>query len=96
METHGSKIRRLRKANGWGSYREADKATDIPASTWANIESRGKQPTLDTAQKLAAAFGMTLDELFSGTVFGPAGPAPGDEPPDTGSAARRPRRPSKP
>lgn len=93
METHGSRIRRLRIAKGWDSYRAADKATDIPAGTWQNMEARGTQPTIDTAQKIAAAFGQTIDELLSGTVYGPAGPAQDDEPPpDTGSAPR-PRRP---
>lgn len=93
METHGTRIRRLRKAHGWGSYREADKATDIPSGTWANIEARGKQPTIETAQKFATAFGLTIDELLSGTVFGPAAPEPGDEPPDTGPRHHPPRRP---
>jgi transcriptional regulator with XRE-family HTH domain len=92
METTGSRVRRLRKAKGWRSYRDADKASDVPASTWQNIESRGKIPSLRTATNIAAAFGMTVDELLSETVFGPAPPDPGDEPPDTGKAGRQPRR----
>ena len=57
-------IRRLRKSAGLTAEQAADRA-DMHRVTWSDIE-RGKNPnpTPRTLEKIAAALGVTLAELF--------------------------------
>jgi transcriptional regulator with XRE-family HTH domain len=65
MEVFGERVRRARIAQGWATYRAADKATGISASTWQNIEARGKDPRLSTVQRLLEVLDVPCEELLA-------------------------------
>jgi transcriptional regulator with XRE-family HTH domain len=58
----GQTIRRLRKANGWTQVELAQRlnASQKVVTTYENNQ---RTPTLENLKKLAAAFGVSLDEL---------------------------------
>lgn len=72
LESLGDRVRRLREKRGirWAS--DLDDAAGLTRGHTALIESgvRGSRMTAWTALKLARAFGITVDELLSGTDVG--------------------------
>lgn len=74
----------------------------LPERNIARYCEGSSQPRFPEAIKLAQRAGVSLDWLAGlsdqrdGTVVGPGAPQPGDEPPDTHTAHRRPRRPARP
>lgn len=95
MENFGTRVRRLRLARGYETYPAADRKTGVPAATWENMESRGKDPYLSTIQAIRDALGVTTSELLDG-VSGPGaaqgGPVPRENPPRDTPPTPRPRR----
>lgn len=73
MENFGTRVRRLRIQAGYDTYPAADRGTGVPAATWENIETRGKDPYLSTLQRIRDALGVSIEELLDG-ISGP-GPA---------------------
>ena len=60
-------VRALRKSTGLTQQQLADKS-GIHRVTVARIESNHCSTTMETAVKLAAALGCTIDELMGNTV----------------------------
>lgn len=71
-ESLAQRIRRLRLEAFGETYREADKATGISASSWANWETKGTRPYGSSLLNLAAEFSkalgrtVTTDEILTG------------------------------
>ena len=57
------KINQMRLARGWSVYHLAV-AADLPQSTLINMMNRETLPSLTTLERICAAFGVTLSELF--------------------------------
>ena len=60
----GRKVRTLRSAKAWSQERLAEQA-DLDRSYIAGIEVGARNPSLKALERLAAAFSVTLAELFS-------------------------------
>ena len=60
-------VRAIRKSAGMTQQQLADKS-GIHRVTIARIESDGHTTTMDTAAKIAAALGCTIDELIKQPV----------------------------
>jgi transcriptional regulator with XRE-family HTH domain len=58
-------LRELRKRKRW-SQADAAGAAGVSPRSYQNWENRGTKPGLDALKKLAAAFGVTADELLDG------------------------------
>jgi transcriptional regulator with XRE-family HTH domain len=58
----GKNLRRLREAEGWSMQELADRA-GIAKMQVARFEWDSKDPSLESAVKLARALGCSLDEL---------------------------------
>ena len=87
-------LRRLREARDWTQADLAERAGLAFSSIQALESGRTKNPTLDTAQKLAAALGVAVDELTPGRAPGvPAMCQPAVKPRLT-TAPRPKKRPS--
>ncbi|MEW6408047.1 MAG: helix-turn-helix transcriptional regulator [Patescibacteria group bacterium] len=64
MSTLGKNIKRLRREKGI-SQDKLSKLADISLNTVVKIElDQSPNPTLETIQKLAKAFGVSLDDLI--------------------------------
>ena len=59
-----SNVRRLAKRQGWSMNRTAD-AAGVSRSGLSNIMRGAKSPTLETVEKLAAAFEVPPLKLFA-------------------------------
>lgn len=67
----GKRLEALRKSRGWTRYR-LQKESKLTQTQIAAIEEGSiKNPTLGTLERLAAAFGMGIDELRSYSETGP-------------------------
>jgi transcriptional regulator with XRE-family HTH domain len=66
-------LRRAREAKGWTQSEAADHAA-VPFRSYQNWEAGIREPRLDALVRLAAAFGLSADELLSGV--GDSGPSP--------------------
>jgi transcriptional regulator with XRE-family HTH domain len=60
-ESVGRRLQRLRAEHGW-SQAEVAERSGVPQPTISKIE-RGRKPRPGTGVRLAAAFGLTLDEF---------------------------------
>ncbi|HQE48358.1 MAG TPA: helix-turn-helix transcriptional regulator [Fervidobacterium sp.] len=58
------KIYRLMEERNWTSYILAEKA-NLPQSTLATLFSSKYQPSLQTLEKICAALGISLSDLFA-------------------------------
>lgn len=93
MEVFGDRVRRARIAQGWATYRAADKATGISVSTWQNIEARGVDPRLSTVQRLLEVLDVPAEELLSAPVaLGVPVPTPADIVASRGASGANRRR----
>ena len=64
--TFQDRLRQLREARGW-TPEELSAASGVHSQTVRKLEDGQRTwPRLDIAQKLAAALGVTLDELAGG------------------------------
>ena len=64
MSTLGKNIKRFRQEKGI-SQDKLSKLADISLNTVVKIElDKSSNPTLETIQKLAKAFGVSLDDLI--------------------------------
>jgi transcriptional regulator with XRE-family HTH domain len=61
-ETMGQRLQRIREACGL-SQSDLARAADVPLGSLKNWEQGRRVPLLDTAARVAAALGCTLDEL---------------------------------
>jgi transcriptional regulator with XRE-family HTH domain len=69
------RIRRLRERAGGISPRQADRLADItPNHTYAIEHSKKPRPAAGTIEKIALAFGVSMDWLWTGE-----GPEPDDD-----------------
>lgn len=59
-------IKRLRKDNGW-TIKELARRTDMNPPHISRIETGKYQPSLETVEKLALAFEVTIDYLMHNT-----------------------------
>jgi transcriptional regulator with XRE-family HTH domain len=57
-------VRRLRRARGWTQYDLAE-AANVRQALISQIENGAANPTLETLERLAAAFGAKLADLFA-------------------------------
>ena len=63
-KTIGDKVRKLRKKQGLTQDQLARKC-DVPYTTLTKIESNViTKPTIQTVEKIAKGFGVTIDELI--------------------------------
>jgi transcriptional regulator with XRE-family HTH domain len=62
-ETFGRRLKRLREAAGL-SQAQLAAAACVPVGTLRNAEYDRREPLVSTAGKLAAAIGVTVDELL--------------------------------
>jgi transcriptional regulator with XRE-family HTH domain len=60
--TFGNLVKRLREEKGLSAYALA-KAAGVSDQSVANIEQRDAMPSLDTARRLAAVLGFSIDGL---------------------------------
>lgn len=58
-------LRRLREARGW-TQGEAARQASVPFRSYQNWEIGGREPRLEALVRLAAAFGVSYDELLEG------------------------------
>jgi transcriptional regulator with XRE-family HTH domain len=70
----GSRLKRLRTAAGFSQTRLAE-ASGVPIGTLRNWEQDRRTPLLDTAARVAAVLGVTLDELAKQLQPDPPAPA---------------------
>lgn len=63
METVGSRIRDLRKRNGW-SQEELAHASGLHVTYIGKLERAEHQVTLESLEKVTSAIGVTLEEFF--------------------------------
>jgi transcriptional regulator with XRE-family HTH domain len=56
-------LKRLREQKGWTQTEAAEQA-GVPFRTMQNWEAGSREPRLDALRKLAAAYGVTVDELL--------------------------------
>jgi len=63
-ESFGFHMRRLRKQKGMTQYDLAD-ALGVKQSTINNLEKGRNNPSWELAQKVAALFGVTLNDMAS-------------------------------
>ena len=59
----GANLRRLREMRGLSQERGA-RLAEIPRATWASLESGGANPTLAVLTRVAAALGVSIEELI--------------------------------
>lgn len=59
----GKNLKKLRNKMGW-SLRELERRSGISKSLIADIEANKANPSVKTLQKLADAFGKTIEEVF--------------------------------
>ncbi len=64
-------LQAIRKSTGLTQQQLAYKS-GVHRVTVARIESNSSSTTMETAVKLAAALGCTIDELFGGTIHNPS------------------------
>ena len=64
--TLGTKLRTLRKERGW-SLSHVAKDAEISVAYLSKLELGQSNPTIDILTKLAATFGMSIDELTQNT-----------------------------
>lgn len=57
-------VRQIREIRGWTQQKLSD-LSGVPRATLAGIESGSSNPTLAVLVRIAAAFGVSLDELVS-------------------------------
>lgn len=57
------KIKQLQKERGWSTYKLAYESY-LTQSTLSNMYARNTCPTIDTLEKICAAFGISLSEFF--------------------------------
>jgi transcriptional regulator with XRE-family HTH domain len=79
-------IKRLREQKGWTQTQAAQQA-DVPFRTLQNWEAGSREPRLDALKKLAAAYGVLVDELLKDEADTPKRPR---KPP---AAAPGPKKP---
>lgn len=60
-------IRIRRAINGW-SAAELGKRSKLSQSMLSNLETGTRKPSLDTMERLAKAFGITVQDLFSDKI----------------------------
>ena len=58
-------ITEYREVRGWTEYQLADKS-GLPQSTISSWYRKGMMPTIPSLEKICAAFGITLSQLFAG------------------------------
>lgn len=61
----GMRIKYLRKQRGW-SQEELSFQSNINKNYISDLESGRRNPSLEILERLADAFGITLEELFKG------------------------------
>lgn len=64
-ETHGARIRRLRKEKKW-TQEDLEEAAKVDQSTLSGIEKRGAMPSGDTLVRLARALGTSAEYVLTG------------------------------
>ncbi len=60
----GENVRHLRQARG-KTQQQMAKLAGVPRATWANLESGSANPTLAVLHAVAAALGVSLEELLA-------------------------------
>ena len=71
-ERFGDRLRQFRENRGW-SRRELAQRAGIPQPTIGYLESGQRSGiTVETARRIADAFGISLDRLVGDSVFGDA------------------------
>jgi transcriptional regulator with XRE-family HTH domain len=63
-ERLGVNVRQLRQARG-KTQQQMAKLAGVPRATWANLESGSANPTLAVLHSVAAALGVSLEELLA-------------------------------
>ena len=63
----GDKVKALRKQNRM-SLRALAEATGLSKTTLGDLESGNKNPSLETVEKIAGAFGLSVAELLQETT----------------------------
>lgn len=63
-ELLAANVRRLRAANGW-TQDALSHESGLDRSFIAHVEREARNPSLDSIEKLAAAFSVQIGELFS-------------------------------
>jgi transcriptional regulator with XRE-family HTH domain len=56
-------LKRLRESKGWTQAQAAER-TGVPFRTMQNWEGGSREPRLEALKKLAAAYGVLVDELL--------------------------------
>ena len=57
------KIKKMQAERGWSTYKLSYES-GLTQSTLSNMFARGTCPTVDTLEKICAAFGISLSEFF--------------------------------
>lgn len=63
----GESIKAIRRANGWTQERLAEECV-LDRSYLANIESGGRNPSLDILVKISLGLGVRLEDLVRGVA----------------------------
>ena len=64
-------LRRCREAAGFSSARAFAEYVNIPYTTYLNYENKNAEPKYDTLCKIAAALGVSTDELLGNSALSP-------------------------
>jgi len=65
----GSELRRLRKKQGF-TLAQVGKETDLSISFLSDVERGRTRPSLDTLEKLAACYHISVNDILADTEFG--------------------------
>ena len=69
-ERFGARLKQFRESRGW-SQRELAQKAGVPQPTIGYLESgRRSGLTVETARRIADAFGISIDRLVGDSVFG--------------------------
>jgi transcriptional regulator with XRE-family HTH domain len=70
QETHGQRVRRLRKAKGW-TQEDLQAEAQLDQSTLSGLENRNAMPKGDSLVRLARALGTSAEYLITGAEAAP-------------------------
>lgn len=67
---YGTKLRELRKKEGW-TQEEVAKKLGVSKQTYSHYENENRKPSLDTIRQLAKIYQVDIDIIFSEDALSP-------------------------